>query len=430
MTYRLGSAAVGIGTSTGTVFKTKLNKLGLYPTSDIKFSSGKWVVAQYQNMSFAVSSGTLHASEDSSVTFPTTTAFTDANKIISAYIYENGNILFMTTNNKVYLTDIDLTTPVEKTVYESDGVTPITIHTPSNATYPGWYFHMLTYQERGVNETMHVWGNYGNAHGSGANPTNIYYSTDYGVTTKIAYKFGQNLNYRDNGTANGSDTTGTILGDSGNTILTRHVHYIGYDPVNDKWYAVTGDHNEPDSLSQTADEINWFEGVYTSGTDSWVWTKINFGFSIEKTHRLKAITVIFHDGYVYWGSDNSDVPDKTQNGLWKSPISTITDLTTHRQIYAIEEDDDSTLLDFRIDRDSGVLIGCVNDGYPGTSKRIFAIENYGLGKLHLYKDASADFYRMEEKNSDGYYKFDYYNISTLQTKSFFIRIGNDFFDNL
>ena len=47
---------------------------------------------------------------------------------------------------------------------------------------------------------MLVWGNYCNVRG-GASPVNIYYSTDSGQTVKIAYAFGQNPHYRDNGTA-------------------------------------------------------------------------------------------------------------------------------------------------------------------------------------------------------------------------------------
>jgi len=430
--YRLGSTTAKVNTSFGRSWNTNINKLGLYPTTTTKFVATCDVICQYQNMSFGVTSGTLHVSTDSSVTFPTTVSFTDANLVRAGHIFANGNIMFTTRDNKIYLTNTDLDTPVEKTIYEADGVTPYVIHTPSNATYPGWYFEILTYQERNVNENLHVFGNYCNAYDNGAAPVNIYYSNDNGETYKIAYEFGQNLNYRDNGTATGSDTTGTLLGDSGNANVSRHMHSIGYDTVNDKWYAVVGDHNEPDTKSQVADEIGWYEGAYTVETDIWVWTRIDFGFSIETTNHLKAIQPIFHDGYVYWGSDVQTVTDSTQNGLWRSPIATITDVATHRQIFAIEELYASSIVDFRIDRDSGVVIGSINDPWSPAVKRrrLFTISNYGLGKLSLYTDASGDFMRISDKNSDGYYMFDYEGRDTLQTKTFFIRIGSDFLDNL
>jgi hypothetical protein len=85
-------------------------------------------------------------------------------------------------------------------------------HTPKNPSRPGWYFHSLT----GVNswevngKEMLVWGNYCNVIG-GATPVNIYYSTDNGRTVKIAYSFGQNPFFRDNGSGGGGKT-GTVLG--------------------------------------------------------------------------------------------------------------------------------------------------------------------------------------------------------------------------
>lgn len=426
MSYRLGNTVVGASSNGSVVNKSRLNEPSIISTTLTKFVTACDVICQYQNMSFGVTSGTLHVSADSSVTFPTTTSFTDANKIRAGHIFANGNIMFTTRDNKIYLTDTALVTPVEKTV------TGLTIHTPSNASYPGYYFEILTYQERDVNETMHVFGNYGNAHESGANPTNIYYSIDSGATYKLAYEFGQNPNYRDDGTDDGSDSTGTLLGDSGNAILTRHMHSIGYDSVNDKWYAVVGDHNEPDTRSEVADEINWFEGVYTSGTDSWVWTKINFGITIETTDRLKAIQPVFHDGFVYWGSDVQTVTDPTENGLWRAPIASITDLSTHRQIMAISELYASSIVDFRIDRETGCLFGAINDPWTPsvTRKRLFVITDYGLGKLSLYKDASADFLRISDKNNDGYYMMDYEGRDTLQTKTFFIKLGRDLLSNL
>ena len=82
-------------------------------------------------------------------------------------------------------------------------------HTPQNPDNPGWYFHTLS----GVlswdigGKEMLVWGNYCNVLG-GAAPVNIYYSTDNGQSVKIAYAFGQNPNFRDDGSPGGSTTGG------------------------------------------------------------------------------------------------------------------------------------------------------------------------------------------------------------------------------
>jgi len=61
---------------------------------------------------------------------------------------------------------------------------------------------------------MLVWGNYCNVLG-GAAPVNIYYSTDNGHTVRVAYTFGQNPNFRDDG-SEGGGPTGQLLGNPEN----------------------------------------------------------------------------------------------------------------------------------------------------------------------------------------------------------------------
>jgi len=86
---------------------------------------------------------------------------------------------------------------------------------------------------------MMVWGNYCNVMG-GAHARHIYYSTDSGRTVKIAYAFGRNPHFRDDGSPGGG-ATGMLLGDPGNPVLARHVHTVAYNPVENAFYACTGD---------------------------------------------------------------------------------------------------------------------------------------------------------------------------------------------
>ena len=83
-------------------------------------------------------------------------------------------------------------------------------HAPSEHTIDGVHTWDVDGKE------MLVWGNYCNVMG-GAVPVNIFYSTDNGQTVKIAYAFGQNPYYRDNGARGGS--TGTLLGDPDNPVI-------------------------------------------------------------------------------------------------------------------------------------------------------------------------------------------------------------------
>ena len=77
---------------------------------------------------------------------------------------------------------------------------------------------------------------------AGATPVNIYYSTDNGHTVKIAYSFGQNPRFRDNGSGCGG-TTGTTLGDAANPVICRHLHCVAYNPADHAVYACAGDHD-------------------------------------------------------------------------------------------------------------------------------------------------------------------------------------------
>ncbi|MEO8962727.1 MAG: hypothetical protein ABI325_12655 [Ginsengibacter sp.] len=91
---------------------------------------------------------------------------------------------------------------------------------------------------------MLVWGNYPNVLG-GAAPQNIYYSTDKGKTVKIDYSYGQNPYFTDNGLPGGGQG-GNLLGDPDNPVICGHIHSVAYIPVEDAFYACTGDGNRPE----------------------------------------------------------------------------------------------------------------------------------------------------------------------------------------
>ncbi|MCU0982515.1 MAG: hypothetical protein MUF25_25430, partial [Pirellulaceae bacterium] len=160
--------------------------------------AGPYVDSQRGNKAFGFAEGKILLSEDNGRTWPYSSPFPEAQQITFSYILKNGNILFA-TGAKLYLSTDNLKTYQPITVKQADG-TDYLPHTPQNAAHPGWYFHSLSgvsaWEVNGVE--MLVWGNYCNVLG-GATPINIYYSTDSGQTVKIAYAFGQNPHFRDNG---------------------------------------------------------------------------------------------------------------------------------------------------------------------------------------------------------------------------------------
>lgn len=247
--------------------------------------------------------------------------FTNAGQVSFGYIWANGNITFG-TYTKVYFSNNGLSSVSELTIKDTDGVTDYTIHTPVSGTYPGEYFRPQAYPKRQYidsNEVL-VIGNYANVQG-GAAPVNVYHFYNNGANVKLAYKFGQNPYYRDDGTSDGG-TTGNLLGDSGNSEWCRHVHIIQQDPDTGTFYMCTGDSDRTEQ-----NEVKWFTGTYNTGTETWAWTKIYEGANVD---RMKAIGLVFVNGYIWWGSDDTY---GTDYGIYRCAKADIATLASHQRMY-------------------------------------------------------------------------------------------------
>ncbi|NLZ07668.1 MAG: hypothetical protein GXY19_21055, partial [Phycisphaerae bacterium] len=226
--------------------------------------AGPYIDSQRDNKAFGFSDAAIFLSEDNAHTWPHSIPFPHARNITFSSILKNGNILFA-TDARLYVSADNLQTYRQITVKDANGADYVP-HTPQNPEHSGWYFHPLdgvhTWDVNGAE--MLVWGNYCNVLG-GAAPVNIYYSTDSGQTVKIAYAFGQNPQYRDNGSVGGG-ATGTLLGDPDNPVICRHVHCVAYNPVENAFYACTGDRDIADKR-----ECHWLKGTYDADRDEWRW---------------------------------------------------------------------------------------------------------------------------------------------------------------
>ena len=178
-------------------------------------------------------------------------------------------MIWFTHSNKIYASYDSLETYQELLLKDVDGEN-YTFHTPINPDYPGSYFITLNAPiQRVINgQDICVFGSYA-TNGYGANPVLIYYSSDNFQSIKVAYKFGKNPKYRDNGGPN-QETSGNLVGDSSNPLIVRHVHGTAYDDLSDTWVAFTGDILEENLL---------LNGKYDSENDSWAWAKYHDGAS-------------------------------------------------------------------------------------------------------------------------------------------------------
>jgi len=276
-------------------------------------------------------------------------------------------------------------------VKDADGADYIP-HTPQNADYPGWYFHPLdgvhTWDVNGVE--MLVWGNYCNVLG-GAVPVNIFYSTDSGQTVKIAYAFGQNPYYRDNGSRGGS--TGTLLGDPDNPVICRHMHCVAYNPDENAFYACTGDRETPEGH-----ECHWLRGTYDAEKDKWHWKVI---VSDASNSRYKCGGINFVDGKCYWVAD-ANGPKPHDRGIFRCDPADIANPDAHTMLFNPEYESANMVIQ------DGVILS--SHYAPASPYHTGFIISLDMGKTWAQYDlkefGKRSPLRFNRKNSDGWFRVD------------------------
>jgi len=352
---------------------------------------GPYIDSQRKNKAFGYTEGTILLSEDNGHTWPHKAAFPDAQQINFSCILKNGNVLF-TTGAKLYLSTDNLKTYKLITVKKADGSDYVP-HTPANPENPGWYFHTLS----GVNswdvkgKEMLVWGNYCNVLG-GATPVNIYYSTDHGQTVKIAYAFGQNPNFQDNGSPGGGKT-GTLLRDPNNPLICRHVHSVAYNPAEDAFYACTGDGDRPQGK-----ECHWLRGTYDAVQDQWQW-KVIVTASLNTRYKSGGIT--FVDGKCYWISD-ANGPPPYDRGIFRCDPADIPYPEKHTLLFNPQVESGNMIIE------DGVILA--SHCAPASPMKTGIIVSLDLGKTWAQYDL-AEFgarspTRFHEKNGEGWFRVD------------------------
>lgn len=350
-----------------------------------------YVDSQRGNRAFAFSDDAVFLSDDNSHTWPQRLAFADARHITFSHVFENGNILFA-TQARLFLSVDHLKSYREIFVKNPDG-SDYNVHTPQNPENPGWYFHTLTgldsWQING--REMLVWGNYCNVIG-GATPPAIYYSVDHGKTVKIAYAFGQNPYKRDNGSPGGG-LTGTLLGNPDNRVFCRHIHSVAYNPVEQAFYACTGDGDRAEGF-----ECNWLRGTYDAITESWSWQVI---VATHLNSRYKAGGINFVDGKAYWISD-ANGPQPWDRGIFCCDPADITKPEKHTMLFNPKYESGMMII-----QDGLILATHIAVASPFTLGIMISPD---LGKTWVEHDLK-DFgkrspSRIHPKNAEGWFRLD------------------------
>ena len=353
--------------------------------------AGPYIDSQRDNKAFGFDDATICLSEDNARTWPHSIAFANAHNITFSSILKNGNLIFA-TRSRLYVSTDNLKTYHPITVKDAGGAHYIA-HEPQNRELPGWYFHPLdgvhTWDVNGVE--MLVWGNYCNVLG-GAAPVNIYYSTDNGHTVKIAYAFGQNPAYRDNG-SEGGGPTGTPLGDPDNPVIARHVHCVAYNPVEDAFYACTGDRDRDGKQ-----ECHWLRGTYDADNDKWRWTVL---VSDVSNSRYKSGGINFVDGRLYWVAD-ANGPEPHDRGIFRCDPADITRPEAHTMLFNPQYEAANMII-----QDGVILSSHYAPASPYATGFIISLDmgrTWAQYDLKEYGRRSP--VRFHKKNSDGWFRVD------------------------
>jgi len=353
--------------------------------------AGRYIDSQRGKRAFAYADGMVLLSKDNGRTWPCSLAFPDAKRITFSHILRNGNILFA-TSTKLYLSTDNLRSCREITVKAQDGSDYIP-HTPQNPANPGWYFHSISgiISWNVLCREMLVCGNYCNVLG-GAAPVNIYYSTDSGSTVKIAYAFGQNPHFRDNGSPGGGPT-GSWLGNPDNPVLCRHVHSVAYNPAEDAFYACTGDLDRG-----SGHECHWLKGIYDPKRDEWRW---NVLVSTQSNTRYKSGGINFVNGQVYWISD-ANGPEPHDRGIFRCAAADIPHPEKHTRLFNPQVESGCMIIQ------DGVILA--SHCGPASPLKTGFIISTDMGKTWAQHDLAElgrrSPVRFHEKNSDGWIRVD------------------------
>ena len=350
-----------------------------------------YIDSQRDNKAFAFGGGKVYLSEDNAETWAHSATFPDAENITFSCILQNGNILFA-TREKLFLSTDNLAT-LRQIIVKNRAGGDYLPHTPQNADQPGWYFHPLdgihTWDVDG--SEMLVWGNYCNVLG-GPVPVNIYYSTDYGETVKIAYSFGRNPHFQENGT-----DPDAYLGDPDNPIICRHIHAVVFNPAERAFYACTGDIHRG-----YGSECHWLRGVYDAQADKWEWRVL---ISVNSNSRYKSGGINFVDGQLYWAADANGpkaANAKHDRGIFRCAPEDLTDPTKHKLLFDAEFEMANMIIE------DGVIIAghCAPASTYATGIAISPDLGTTWAEYDLAEFGPRSPVRFQPKNSDGWFRVD------------------------
>ena len=329
----------------------------------------------------------IQYSDDYGATWSGNYNWTSTNRIKYCHVTSMGTIMIVggvtspNYGNHIYISKDGAVSFAEVVPLDKNG-DAIALHVPANALYPGNYYGpfpgtIMDIYDSDLDTNLIAWGNWGNTGGLGANPSNVFYSTDDLTTIKTLYAFGQNPAYTDDGTNDGG-VGGTALGDATSLNIVRHIHQVKYNSHNGKYYVATGD--------VTGTEVQLYEFTYNKATDVWS-APVALLAASNQRHRM--IDFGFDElGNIYWASDGSTGTivqggvTYTNTGVYKCPLADFDDLSKHIELYPLN----IAVVTSYFDLAEGIIIFCPMIDVSDNSRTIYISNDRGA--TWVSKDAS------------------------------------------
>ncbi|HLP86706.1 MAG TPA: LamG domain-containing protein [Candidatus Paceibacterota bacterium] len=209
-----------------------------------------------------------------------------------AHFFSNGNILFC-GQRKAYISTDGLTTYSEINVKDHNGDN---FTASGDGVFRSIGYDFIDYE----GQEFLLFGCYAIESGTVTDNMNIWFSRDNGLTLRSIYKFGV----------------------SSPLTTCRHIHGVHFNPEDKTFWIQTGDG------SGVLEEVSWIRGVYNGG-NSFTWTILATDNGAQTGTYLKAVGFIFHNNYLYWGTDATG---STTIGIWRTPYSNLLTVGSYEKL--------------------------------------------------------------------------------------------------
>lgn len=290
-------------------------------------ADGPYLDSQRGRRAFGFREGSVYLSEDNAATWPHRADFPEAEQIQFGSLLANGRVVFG-TERRLFVAEEGLSEIRELTLLDREGG-EYRPHPLREGEVPGWYFYSLdgihTFEAEG--REMLIWGNYCNV-STGPAPVNLYYSADGGETVKLAYAFGQNPAFQHKD-ADPEDRSAWV-GDPDNPLVCRHVHSVSYNPVENAFYACSGDIDRKNGAGL---ECHWLRGTYDAAADSWDWKVV---VSSDANSRFKSSGINIVDGQIHWVADANGpktLRETYDRGIFRCAPGDLADKSKHVRLF-------------------------------------------------------------------------------------------------